>query len=1211
MNKKELIETSKKVLENLKDKKMIIKSSYEKINNELNNDNLGRIDKYKNIFKKLNIMKFEKINNLSTLNKYIKEKKLNFIKNINKIKSRLDLTPDLTYKKKEEINLIINRLNDKTINSLLEKDINIDVSIIKYILGKLDYLNKNFFFKKNNISVPINDKSIDIFNTLVADHHIYRAKGSDQKLVAIIAGSDSIHIYSSNKIIPSYKHQRGSFFNHFIKDEYNILDLYKYQVFSQKNINDNLIKKEDNIYILRECFINTIINFNHFSEEQINNIKIKYFSNFKDISLTDIKKLCIEYKINIKMSYPKKDNNNKDRIIEYIGDENNHILFRVGLVNNHFFINEKTIYTKYFIMNMDKLKDVNNNINIFKSYQKNNKTYYYYDTVDENKISSYELIKYLYNNKDKFLTLINYENSKKLKLTNNLKDFVNVEYNNLNYDNKKNTKKFNNKEFNDKIKIIIYADTEACFNQDNNHIPYIINFKIDDIHINACGYNCIKEGFNLLNQYLYEKYDNIDDYNIIIYFHNMNYDIRFIYNVLYNRNMILKDNKIISHIGTSFYNKVNYSYNFKDSYLLISSPLKKFNEMFKLGNVIKEIMPYTLYTTQNIDKIYLNINYVLENFIKDDEKEHFLNNIKRWDCYNLHNNEEYNIIKYSLEYCKIDCDVLQGGMDTFNSWFKKSESDNINFINIHNFLTLPSLAYEILINWGCFDNVKLLSGVPSNFISKCIIGGRTMTMNNNKIKCSMENDKYVEEHIINEKINQIVGIEKYKKSNIIKNNIKNKCYTKTYNNQKKILDLDCISLYPSSMYDLKGFLKGSPKILQDNNLNMNFLNSVDGYFIEILIKKVNIKLNFPLQCVSDDKKTKQFINDLENKKIIIDKIGLEELIKYQNIEFDIIRGYYFNEGYNNKIKECIEFLFNMRVKLKKDKNPAEVIYKLIMNSSYGKTILKPINKDTILLNSKKKLDNYISNNFEFIDKIIKISDNGKYIVSINKHINDHFNCPQVGVSILSNSKKIMNKVFNIASKNNINIFYQDTDSLHIYEDDLNNLIKKYEQNGDILVGKNMLNFHSDFQLKGAEKNIHSLKSIFLGKKCYINYLYGENDDDKKIYGYHMRMKGVSNEAILDLCKKMNNINNKNYKIRMDLGLKYEEFYYFLDENYKINPFDLYHILYNNEELEFDLLASGNKVRFEMKLGNSTSNKLEFSRKIKFVNCFMVDDENDY
>jgi hypothetical protein len=113
---------------------------------------------------------------------------------------------------------------------------------------------------------------------------------------------------------------------------------------------------------------------------------------------------------------------------------------------------------------------------------------------------------------------------------------------------------------------------------------------------------------------------------------------------------------------------------------------------------------------------------------------------------------------------------------------------------------------------------------------------------------------------------------------------------------------------------------------------MNFLNSITYYYIEIQITKVNKKLKFPLQpYIFDKEQSKQYINDLENKKFVVDKITLEELINYQNIEFNIIRGYYFNEGFNDKIKICIEYLFNKRLELKNKKNPAEVLYKLLIN----------------------------------------------------------------------------------------------------------------------------------------------------------------------------------------------------------------------------------------------------------------------------------------
>ena len=53
-----------------------------------------------------------------------------------------------------------------------------------------------------------------------------------------------------------------------------------------------------------------------------------------------------------------------------------------------------------------------------------------------------------------------------------------------------------------------------------------------------------------------------------------------------------------------------------------------------------------------------------------------------------------------------------------------------------------------------------------------------------------------------------------------------------------------MSLYPSAMVRLYRFLKGKPKVLKD--LSMEFLNSCDGYFIEIKITKIGKKRAFPI-----------------------------------------------------------------------------------------------------------------------------------------------------------------------------------------------------------------------------------------------------------------------------------------------------------------------------------------------------------------------------
>ena len=86
-----------------------------------------------------------------------------------------------------------------------------------------------------------------------------------------------------------------------------------------------------------------------------------------------------------------------------------------------------------------------------------------------------------------------------------------------------------------------------------------------------------------------------------------------------------------------------------------------------------------------------------------------------------------------------------------------------------------------------------------------------------------------------------------------------------------------------------------------------------------------------------------------NETIYVDKTSLEDLMKFQSIQFEVIDGYYFNEGRNDQIKKTIKHLYDLRNILKKDKNPAQMVIKLLMNSMYGKTILKPIETDTVVI----------------------------------------------------------------------------------------------------------------------------------------------------------------------------------------------------------------------------------------------------------------------
>jgi len=138
-------------------------------------------------------------------------------------------------------------------------------------------------------------------------------------------------------------------------------------------------------------------------------------------------------------------------------------------------------------------------------------------------------------------------------------------------------------------------------------------------------------------------------------------------------------------------------------------------------------------------------------------------------------------------------------------------------------------------------------------------------------------------------------------------------------------------------------LKGRPKEIKKDDLNYNFLNKRDGYFIEILIKSVGIKRNFSLMSELNDDGIRIFNNDMVGKKIYVDKISLEDLIEFQKVEFDIIRGYYYDEGRNNNLKIVINELFNERIKKKQEGNQIQEVYRcqgVEINDKHVEVILR-------------------------------------------------------------------------------------------------------------------------------------------------------------------------------------------------------------------------------------------------------------------------------
>lgn len=833
------------------------------------------------------------------------------------------------------------------------------------------------------------------------------------------------------------------------------------------------------------------------SEEKLEQVKIMVKN--RNIPNKDIKAIAelIKCKIIIK--------NENNRHPQTFGKEYEET-YHIGNLDDHFFIIDKTDVTSYCLENYEYVNDKDKCNHIYKIQNG-------YAKRDASRcIDSYDLIKILLASKDKLLRPITMDDQ--LIATTQFYDKVSDEILSLEYDEDKCIRPVNKP-------LVVKGEGEKPFYKNvffdfetykkevdgkQIHVPYLCRTFDGRKHRVFIGTNCGLSMLCSLKQ----------DTRLIA--HNATYDYRFIIQYMNGIEEMSRGNRLIS--CSAVFN--GYKIQVKDSFHLISSALSKFPSMFKIDNVVKEVMPYDLYSEANIEKRNVPINEALL-YIKLEDVEQFNNNLDRWGC--RRDDDTFDIIEYSSQYCAIDCEILCKGYNTFREWIVKYLN-----IDIDDVLTSASLAHKYFINQDCYEGVNELGGVPQLFIQGCVVGGRTMVSNNEK--------KMVE---------------------------------------AKINDFDAVSLYPSAMYRMDGFLKGDPKVLDltdyDEEINdYDKIKDYDGYFVDIVIKSVGINRDFSLMSYKNQEGVRIFTNDMVGKTIRVDKYTLEDLIQFQQITFDVVRGYYFDEGFNTKIKDTILFLFNERLRLKKEGNPAEQIFKLIMNSGYGKSIMKPVETECRIFDDNDKFQVYLSKNYNWITSFVKFGTKVK--VNTVKTLIDHYNIAQVGVCILSMSKRIMNEVMCLAEDINCEIYYQDTDSMHLQDCDIQKLSDAFSAKyGRNLIGKGLGQFHSDFDLKGC-KDVYATKSIFLGKKCYIDQLVGtdEKTGEQKT-GFHIRMKGIPNKAIYHTCKI---------------------------EGYA-SPYQMYEKLFDGEEITFDLTCNNTKpvFKFDKNYIVHTIMSGDFDRRISF------------
>ena len=603
-------------------------------------------------------------------------------------------------------------------------------------------------------------------------------------------------------------------------------------------------------------------------------------------------------------------------------------------------------------------------------------------------------------------------------------------------------------------------------------------------------------------EYIYERTQPKE--TVVAYFHNLKYDW-----AIFGKDVkVLKscERSNTMYTVTIIYKKRKII--FRDSYKLISVPLSKFSKMFKLSVGKAEAISYTAYTVGMDD--FMSI-------------EEYAQGLKQKDLpifYEALENPEFesdgkifNAMAYYRYYLNLDCVVLRAGMVEMNKAVIELTEGKLSAFTIN---TAASLAHKYATLQGCYEDVCEVKGNLRAYIAKAIYGGRVNT-----------NKKYVKKVI-----------------------------------EGPIADFDGVSLYPSAMSRLakeSGIAKGfaqhfTAQVPTDSNY----------YIATVKILAINKQQGNPFIAIKGDGSI-DYVNEIEEPvTVVIDKYALQDYIEFHQIEYEIIEGVYWNDGFNKKIGEIINNLFQARLVYKKQKRESlQLTVKLIMNSTYGKTLTKACDEE-ILYKPTAQAPNFIYKNFNTISTYTRTANWCR--IQMSKP-DTSYNLGHVGVAILSMSKRIMNEVQSTASDNNIPIYYQDTDSMHMRSADVEPLEQLYQvKYNRELTGKNLGQFHVDFSL-GNCRDIHATRSIFLGKKCYIDELLG----DGKQTGTHIRMKGISNDSIVYRAKQLG-----------------------------VTEFQLFERLASGEAIEFDLNFDAHHVSFEFANGNvSTKLTSSFKRTIQF------------
>lgn len=212
------------------------------------------------------------------------------------------------------------------------------------------------------------------------------------------------------------------------------------------------------------------------------------------------------------------------------------------------------------------------------------------------------------------------------------------------------------------------------------------------------------------------------------------------------------------------------------------------------------------------------------------------------------------------------------------------------------------------------------------------------------------------------------------------------------------------------------------------------------------------------------------VKDLQIGNRFVDLLTLNQLIKYHDIKYEIIDGFYFDSGSVNISKEIHE-IFEIRKQAKIDNNLelSNQIKRLLTVDLYGNLMKNKKSIGTIYFESREEAYNYLyshENAFELFSK------DNKFRVHYKKRFTNNYNLIHIGCLILSKAREIINDYIYKLEDNGVEVLYSNVDSIFIRKSDLDKF-KSLIGN----IGDDLGNFHFEYS------NIS--KALFIEKGFYV------------------------------------------------------------------------------------------------------------------------------